>query len=74
MEGKTEFQWKRPESSDFPRVWHTFMAKDTESDDLVEYRIEDLTESRIEEAIKMLVKFFCNDEPLCAALGMIRQK
>lgn len=74
MEKIFEFKWKRPGSTDFPKVWHTFMAKDIDSDELVEYRIEDLTESRSEEAIKLLVEHFCNDEPLCDAFGMIKLK
>lgn len=64
-----ELKWKRPESSEFPKVWHTFKAKDVGSDEFVEYRIQDLPESREEEAINCMVQYFCRDEPLCEAYG-----
>lgn len=62
-------KWKRPESSEYPKVWHTFTARDSVSDRFVEYRIEDLTESKSEEASKMMVQYFCDGEPLCIAYG-----
>lgn len=66
----SELKWKRPESSDYPKVWHTFKAKDIHSDESVEYRIEDLPESRYEEAIAMMAQYFCGDDPLWEAYGM----
>lgn len=69
MEQFVELKWKRPESSDFPKIWYTFKAKDTDSDELVEYRIEDLSESKSEEALKLFVKHFCEEEPICKACG-----
>lgn len=54
MEDLIELKWKRPESSVFPKVWHTFTEKDADSERLVEYRIEDLSESRREEAVKIM--------------------
>lgn len=36
---------------------------------MVEYQIEDLPESRYDEAIEMIVKYSCRDEPLCEAFG-----
>lgn len=62
-----ESEWKRSESLEFPKIWHTFKAKDIDSDNLVEYRIQDLPESRFDEAIKMMSTAFCKDEPLCEA-------
>lgn len=70
MNKLVELQWKRPKSTNYPNIWHTFKAKDIDSDALVEYRIEDLCESRSEDAINMMRQFFCKDEPLCVALGM----
>lgn len=65
-----ELKWKRPASFDYPNIWHTFTAKDIDSDQLVEYFIADLPESQSDEALKMLTKDFCQDEPMCEAYGM----
>lgn len=66
-----ELKWKRPKSSEFPKVWHTFKAKDVESAELVEYRIQDLPESRADEALNCMIQYFCKDEPLCQAYGKL---
>lgn len=66
-----ELEWKRPFSVYYPKVWHTFKAKDVNSDDIVEYRIEDLTEAKYDDALAMMVEYFCRDEPTCQAYGMI---
>lgn len=66
-----ESEWKRPKSLEFPKIWHTFKAKDIDSDNLVKYRIQDLPESIFDEAIKMMSTAFCKDEPLCEAYGML---
>lgn len=65
-----EFEWKRPGWSKHPKVWRKFTAKDNDSDALVEYRIEDLPESRFEEAISVMGQFACRDGPLSEAFGM----
>lgn len=62
-------KWKRPESLEYPKVWHRFMARDVDSDQMVEYRIEDLVESRAEEAYKHMRDFYFVDEPISQALG-----
>lgn len=64
-----QMKWKRPKSLDYPKVWHRFMARDLNSDKLVEYRIEDLTESRAEEAFQHMRDFYLADEPISQALG-----
>lgn len=66
-----ESEWKRPESSEYPKIWHTFKARDIDSNDLVEYRIQDLPESRFAEAIKMMSTAFCRDEPITGAYGAL---
>lgn len=65
-----ELKWKRSDS-EFPKVWSTFKARDSDSDDLVEYRIQDLPESRFADALKTMVSIFCDDEPLAQAYGII---
>lgn len=64
-----DLKWQRPGSLGFPRVWHTFQAKDIGSDELVEYRIKDLPEDRFDEALEFIVPLFSKDEPLCEAYG-----
>lgn len=61
--------WRRPETSEFPKIWSTFKAKDIDSDELVEYRIQDLPESRFEDALDFLVEILSKSEPLCEAYG-----
>uniref|UniRef100_A0A182W3I9 N-acetyltransferase domain-containing protein n=1 Tax=Anopheles minimus TaxID=112268 RepID=A0A182W3I9_9DIPT len=65
--------WVRPNDVPYPNVWWTFCAPDPDRDDgaLVTYRVEDLTEDRIEDAIKLYTEHFLDDEPLCA-YGRVR--
>ncbi|GAB0087130.1 uncharacterized protein DMENIID0001_014070 [Sergentomyia squamirostris] len=62
-------KWKRPESVPFPSVWRRFKAKDAETGEMVNYRVEDLPEDRYEEAVELLVEHFLKDEPMCKAGG-----
>ncbi|XP_058822547.1 uncharacterized protein LOC131684046 [Topomyia yanbarensis] len=57
--------WTRPEEPAFPTVWYTFQAKDVDSDQLVTYRVEDLTEDRYDDMINHFMENFLDDEPLC---------
>ncbi|XP_055586148.1 uncharacterized protein LOC129738858 [Uranotaenia lowii] len=58
--------WIRPEQPAIPTVWHRFQAKDLSGgDQLVTYRVEDLTEDRYEDAIQHYLNHFIKDEPLC---------
>lgn len=61
--------WTRPKTSEYPKVWSTFKARDLDSDELVEYRVQDLPESRFEDAINHMVENFFLDEPITQALG-----
>lgn len=64
------FSWRRPENVEFPSVWSTFKAKDLNSEDLVEYRVQDLPVERFEEAVKHMSTNFIPDEPMCATRGL----
>lgn len=55
--------WKRPKSSDYPKVWHYFEVKKN-SGDIEKYRIQDLPISRTEDALEFLINDFCKEEPL----------
>ncbi|XP_050070948.1 uncharacterized protein LOC126558906 [Anopheles maculipalpis] len=65
--------WERPENVPYPNVWWTFDAPDPDREDgaLVTYRVEDLTEDRFEDAIKLYTEHFLDDEPLCS-YGRVR--
>ncbi|KAJ6641378.1 hypothetical protein Bhyg_06317, partial [Pseudolycoriella hygida] len=54
----------RPENILYPNVWLKFQAKDIESDDLIEYSVEDLTEDRFSEAITIMATEFLANAPL----------
>ena len=62
--------WQRPENVPFPSIWHRFQAKDTESDEIVNYVVQDLPEDRFEDAVNHMLKYFVHDEPLCKAKGL----
>uniref|UniRef100_A0A182JE85 Uncharacterized protein n=1 Tax=Anopheles atroparvus TaxID=41427 RepID=A0A182JE85_ANOAO len=66
--------WKRPENVPYPAVWHTFQAKDTDSDRLVTYRVQDLPESRFEEAVAHMLEHFVFDEPTCRAKNIVGEQ
>lgn len=46
------FRWKRTIFEGYPRVYLRFNARDRGSNDLVEYRIQDLPEDRFQDALK----------------------
>lgn len=51
----------------YPQIYNTFMAKDLESDELVEYYIEDLTEKHFDQAIELMVQFLMPEESFSKA-------
>lgn len=63
-------KWKRPDNVEYPKVWHTFMARDLDSDQLVEYRIEDLPFEKIDEVFEHMQANYIQDEPIGQVLGM----
>lgn len=63
------FIWKRPSTIEHPKVWHTFKARDLDSDEFVEYRIQDLPLDRIDYAFEHMAANYNQDEPIAQALG-----
>lgn len=47
--------------------YYKFVTRDRDSDKLVEYRVEDIPESRYEEACRFMVKHFVPYEPKLVA-------
>lgn len=66
------FTFKRPEKLSFPQVYSKFQAKDRNSDEIVNYYIQDLPEDRFEEAVDLMIKHFLPDETLCSAIGVFK--
>jgi len=64
-----KLHWIRPSTIKYPKIWRTFQASDWDSDKLIEYRVEDLPESRYDDAINHLEAFYLKDEPVSEALG-----
>jgi GNAT superfamily N-acetyltransferase len=62
------FTFKRPESLKIPQVYHKFKAKDKNSDELVEYQVQDLLEEDFERALDLMVKFYLPDEPFAISM------
>lgn len=58
-------KFERPESLSFPHVYYTFKAKDKNSNDVVEYRVQDLPEDYYERAIDLIVTDFVPQETFC---------
>lgn len=59
--------WQRPSELFLPVKYYKFVTKDKDSDKLVEYRVEDIPESRYEEACRFMVKHFVPHEPKLVA-------
>lgn len=61
-------KYKRPEDSLYPQLYHSFKAKARDSDELVEYFVEDLTEQHFGKAIELILKYFTLEEPFQQAI------
>ncbi|XP_039433685.1 uncharacterized protein LOC120416077 [Culex pipiens pallens] len=59
--------WSRPDQPPIPTIYHTFRAKDVDSDQLVTYRVQDFTEDRHADVIQHYKENFVDDEPLAAS-------
>lgn len=64
-----KLKWKRPDSIKYPKIWHTFNARDLNSNELVEYRIQDLPASRVQDAYDHLLENYIKDVPMGQVYG-----
>jgi hypothetical protein len=67
------YSWTRPENVDYPVIYATFHALDCENggqEDLIEYRIQDLTEDRFEDAVAIIKDKHLIDEPMKSSKGV----
>lgn len=60
--GDMSEKFARCEDDDYPLTYLTFTAKDLDSDELIEYTVEDLTVDYTEPAVDICVKFLSPDE------------
>lgn len=60
-------KFKRPEKLSFPQIYYTFKAKDKNSENLIEYRVQDMPEEYFEQALEFMVKYFLPDETFCSS-------
>lgn len=66
-----EYSWTRPENVGFPLTYSRFQALDCLNEErLVEYRIEDLQESRFEDAVNIIRDKHLIDEPMKSSKGV----
>lgn len=61
---KIKLNWCRPKSVEYPKIWHTFNARDVDTDQLVQYRIQDLPQSRAEDAYQHMFEGYIQDQPI----------
>lgn len=59
--------WQRPCELAFPVQYYKFVTRDIASNELVEYRVEEIPETRYEEACRFMVKYFVPYEPKLVA-------
>ncbi|XP_031621772.1 uncharacterized protein LOC116339844 [Contarinia nasturtii] len=55
-----------------PKIYHTFPAKDIETDGSVEYRIEHLQPSKYKDALKLMTDFLIKQDPTIAAFNIAK--
>lgn len=60
--------FKRPENLPYPKVWHTFKAKDGSS-----YEIKDLPAEQFEEAVQLMTQNYLTDEPLAKVMNLLAE-
>jgi hypothetical protein len=62
--------FKRPKNLKFPKIYYKFQAKDRDSNEIVDYYVQDLTEEYYERAIELMVTDFLPDETMGIALNV----
>ncbi|XP_055537814.1 uncharacterized protein LOC129725722 [Wyeomyia smithii] len=63
--------WTRPTSVPLPTIWHEFQAPDVgNTDNLVSYRVQDLTPDRYEDMVRHFLNHYLGEEPECVSKGI----
>lgn len=63
------YDFKRPKEAAYPQVYYRFKAKDKNSENMVEYRVQDLPEEYFEQSAKFMVEKFLPFETICLAVN-----
>lgn len=58
------FIWKRNLHLT-PQIWHTFESKNSATDEIEEFVVQDLPREKFGEAVDHMVEHFLSDEPIC---------
>lgn len=61
--------FKRPEDAAYPQVYYRFKAKDKNSENIVEYRVQDLPEEYFKQAAKFMLEKFLPFETICLVVN-----
>lgn len=67
-------KFERPKNLEFPKVYHTFQAKDVDSDNLVTYRVQDLPEEYYEKALELMKNYQLPEETLAASKKLVESE
>ncbi|XP_058838189.1 uncharacterized protein LOC131693930 [Topomyia yanbarensis] len=63
--------WERPTTIPYPMVWHEFQGPDLgNTDNLVTYRVQDLTPNRFDDMVQHFLDHYLDEEPECVAKGI----
>lgn len=64
----------RPQNLKFPQVFHKFSVKGRDSNEIEEYRIQDLPEDLYETALELYAKDYLPDEILSTSRDILNNK
>lgn len=56
------YEFVRPHTLSYPTIYHTFEARDLNSNKLVRYRVQDFPRDRYEEGIQFMIQYFFEHE------------
>lgn len=54
----------------YPNIWVRFTAQDSDSNQLVEYRVQDMVEDDFDKVFEFMKSFFFKDEPMNASVNL----
>lgn len=61
---KNMFTWKRSEPEK-PQIWHSFKSKNSATNEIEEFFVQDLPREKYAEAVDHMLEHFLSDEPIC---------
>lgn len=58
-------RFSRPSSLEYPQIYYKFSAQNENSDNEVNYKVQDILEEDFDYAVEILIKHYLPEEPLC---------